>query len=355
MMDQVSCPLHRASRVRRQRLVGFLCFMVLFLVGLAGPSNRATAHEMRPSLLTIREDPDTPGLAEVRWSLAFANGRPLPIEVVPDARCRLGPWALAWESAVARTTHASLDCRPEGLDGVRVHVRGLDEAGTDVVVRIVRGGGTTSEAILTARSPSWDIPPSRGTTSGLGSWLGLGVKHLITGWDHLLFAIGLLLVAAGSWRTVFVTISGFTLGHSVTLALAAFGLIPIRVGVAEAWIALSILLLGAELAERQAAPGDSLLMRKPWLVSTACGLLHGLGFAGVLMELGLPKNAAIPALVLFNLGLEVGQLTFVFGFAALLALLPSAIRSRVELQALPRIIGIVGAYWAVERTVALFG
>ena len=193
--------------------------------------------------------------------------------------------------------------------------------------------------------------------AGSGSWLGvaqrytkLGIEHILTGFDHLLFVLCLLLIVHGGWRLVR-TITAFTLAHSITLVLASLGVINLPSAPVEASIALSIAFLAAEILRHHAGTDTGWTYRSPWLVAFAFGLLHGLGFAGALTDIGLPQGEVPVALLFFNIGVELGQLVFVALVLLLLALLRPIWQSthrRVELAA-SYAIGTVAMYWLFER------
>jgi hydrogenase/urease accessory protein HupE len=184
-------------------------------------------------------------------------------------------------------------------------------------------------------------------------YLGLGIEHILLGIDHLLFVLGLLLIVRGAWMLI-KTITAFTLAHSITLALATLGFVEVPSPPVDAAIALSIMFLGAEiLRARQGRPG--LAARAPWVVAFAFGLLHGLGFAGALTQLGLPPGEIPLALLFFNVGVELGQLMFI---AAVLALAWALRQLQVAWprwsEPLPAYaIGTVAALWFIERTSAM--
>ena len=140
----------------------------------------------------------------------------------------------------------------------------------------------------------------------LPAYLELGIEHLLTGLDHVLFVIALMVLITGRWRLV-ATITAFTVAHSITLALSTFELLQISQSAVEALIALSLLFMAVEMLSKS----PSLTANYPWAISFGFGLIHGLGFAGVLREVGLPDDAAFWALLLFNVGLEIGQLIVV--------------------------------------------
>jgi hypothetical protein len=236
---------------------------------------------------------------------------------------------------------------PWDLAGVVVIARWSGRPSASAYFRGARGTVPISMAELRAEPGSW---------VGLaGTYLVLGAEHILLGVDHLLFVLGLLLLVRGLAPLV-KTITAFTLAHSVTLAASVLGYIPLDRAPIEAAIALSIVLLAREIvvADRGLV---HLTHRKPWLVAFVFGLLHGLGFAGALGEIGLPPSAIPTALLFFNLGVEVGQLAFVFAMLAVYGLL----RGRLE-RLLPRGrpvlgygLGALATLWLFERLPAVWG
>ncbi len=179
-------------------------------------------------------------------------------------------------------------------------------------------------------------------------FLRLGVEHIWTGIDHLLFVAGLIFIA-GTWRRTAVTITGFTISHSITLALAALGLVTFPPGAVEAVIALSIVFLAVEIAK---GPRDTLTWRRPVFVAMSFGLLHGFGFAAVLGQIGLPKEGLVTALLAFNLGIELGQVIFaalVFAMLHGLARLPALGHPHRVQRIAAYCVGILASYWMFDR------
>jgi hydrogenase/urease accessory protein HupE len=174
---------------------------------------------------------------------------------------------------------------------------------------------------------------------------------MLSGWDHLLFVLGLLLIAP--LRKLLWVITAFTLGHSVTLGIVALGIFSLPSGAVELLIALSIFFLGVE-ALRKRVGHTSLTIRKPWIIACAFGLLHGLGFAGALAEIGLPKGEEILALLLFNLGVEIGQIIFIAGALAIFWLFSKLTLDRKKWIEAPAIylVGSLGAYYSLIRLFA---
>jgi hypothetical protein len=184
------------------------------------------------------------------------------------------------------------------------------------------------------------VPAVRSLWRVLGDYFVLGVQHIAGGPDHLLFVAALVLIA-GTPRRIAITVTGFTLAHSLTLSLAALGVIAPSVPATEAAIALTILFLAWEVGRLGTA---TLTQRRPLLVASLFGLLHGLGFAAVLAELGLPRGHAVPALAAFNVGVEAGQLLFVL----LLLGLGLLLRRMLPVDPARRAAWIrVGATWAL--------
>ena len=183
----------------------------------------------------------------------------------------------------------------------------------------------------------------------------LGVEHILLGIDHLLFVLALLLVVKG-WRKLIGTITAFTIAHSITLVLATLDLVHIPGPPVEAVIALSIVFVAAEIIRsRQGKPG--LTERWPWVVAFTFGLLHGFGFAGALSEVGLPQTSIPIALLMFNVGVEAGQLLFV---SAMLVVYLASSRIPIKVpewgwRLPPYAIGSIAAFWMVERIVGFWG
>ena len=205
---------------------------------------------------------------------------------------------------------------------------------------------------MTLSSRDLDVPvPSReDATNVAAQYAWLGIEHIWIGFDHLLFVLCLIWIA-GTWRRVLVTITGFTIAHSVTLVLASLDVVRLPVPPIEAVIALSVLFLATELARGRES--GSLTWRYPVAVSSTFGLLHGLGFAAVLGEIGLPQLEVVTGLVFFNVGVEVGQVAFAAVVMALLALSRGKARFHANGRlATAYLVGITAAYWLIQRTVS---
>jgi hydrogenase/urease accessory protein HupE len=205
--------------------------------------------------------------------------------------------------------------------------------------------GSSYSKLLGPEQNNWDIPASPKPLGVALDYTGLGITHILAGWDHLLFVACLIFIAATP-RRILITLTGFTVAHSITLALSTLDIFRLPVPAVEAIIALSIVLLGRELVKNQR---QTLTWRTPVAVACAFGLLHGFGFAAVLAEIGLPQREVPLALLSFNIGVELGQLLFV----AFLVLLHRLIGQKLSLNSLQKWVGygsgILASFWLLQR------
>ena len=240
-----------------------LAALLLLGTGLASP---AGAHPLAPSLLDLRET--APGRITALWRRPQLLRVGVRLEPVLPGRCRTVEPPVETEEGAALVTRWTADCGPAGLSGGTVAVRGLAEAGSDALLRIELADGRRVQAVLRPAAPSFVLPPEQGATGVATGYLALGIGHLLTGWDHLAFVLGLVLLVGG-WSRLLGTVTAFTLGHSLTLSLSALGLVRLPTGPIEAAIALSILALAVELARRDR---PTLFGRRPWLMAAGFGL-----------------------------------------------------------------------------------
>lgn len=308
----------------------------------------AQAHPLAPALLQLSED--QPG--HYRW--LWRTGLPVvePLRPIWPAICNPGEAiARRVENAQTLVESGDLHCTGE-LRGEVLAVEGLGSSRRNVIVRLQFGDGSSAEALLGAAQPSFAVP---GMAQRAVEWryLQLGIEHLLTGLDHLLFVLGLL-VLVRSLRMLLMTVTAFTLGHSLTLSLVALNWLQVPPALAEIGIAISLVALGLEiLREPAASPGR--WQARPWQMAAAFGLIHGLGFAGALAEIGLPKNSIVMALLSFNVGIELGQL-LVVGVVLLVvhgatrAFGPRALRSRWAAAIPAYLLGSLGVYWCLMRS-----
>jgi hypothetical protein len=241
-----------------------------------------------------------------------------------------------------------------GLAGRKVSIKGLTRVRTDVLVRVDYMNGGTESLRATPAAPRVTLAGQRNLFQVAATYLALGVEHILLGIDHLLFVVTLLLLVSG-WRPLLGTVTAFTVAHSITLAGATLGLVSAPSALIESLIALSIVVVAAEviLLHRGEA---GIAIERPWLIAFAFGLLHGFGFAGALSAVGLPSEAVPAALLFFNLGVEAGQLLFITALllgARVLAMLGAA--SAIAWRPFMAYgIGTMAAFWAIERTAAIW-
>jgi len=222
-----------------------------------------------------------------------------------------------------------------------------------VLLRIAYAGGQHHTLVAPPGSARIELPQRQDSSGVFAAYFGAGLDHIATGFDHLLFLACLMLIAGRVERIAW-TVTGFTLGHALTISLASLGLVMVDAGAVEVLIALSIVFAAAEIARGNR---NSLTWRKPMLVAALFGLLHGLGFAGALREIGLPQVEMPLALLAFNLGIEAGQLVFVVALFLLARALLRLWRSAPEHMLAPPLaawpIGLVASFWFFARLEAL--
>jgi hydrogenase/urease accessory protein HupE len=313
----------------------------------------ARAHEVRPAFLEIRQT--AADAYEVMFkvptggeSMRAGLAPQFPEDTVTTSPPR---WTYTADAAIETMSIR----RPGGLAGSTISVANLPATTFEVLVRVAGLDGGAQVVRLTPSEPSFVIPQAPSRWRVAGTYLRLGWDHILFGIDHLLFVLGLLLIVPDRWM-LFRTITSFTLAHSLTLAAATLGLARAPVAPIEAAIAMSILFLGPEIVRHQRG-GTSLTIRHPWVVAFIFGLLHGFGFASGLAEIGLPQGEIPLALLCFNLGVEIGQLSFV----ALMLVTARALRGLTHrwpraLELAPAyLVGTLGAFWAIQRTAIAFG
>ena len=322
-------------------------FLMLAAFGAFLPN--ASGHEVRPAYLELRQAaPDT---YDVLWKVPALGDRRLGIDVrfPSEAKELSEPHGFFSDNAYIERRRIQ---RSGGLDGQTIHIDGLAATKIDVLARIERADGVTQTARLLPDSPSFTVEATPPGWKVSATYLVLGIEHIVLGIDHLLFVLALVLLVKG-WKRLIGTITAFTVAHSITLAAATLGFVNVPGPPVEACIALSIVFVAAEIIRgRQGKPG--LTERAPWVVAFTFGLLHGLGFAGALSEVGLPQHAIPLALLFFNIGVELGQLAFI---AAVLGAARLIRHLRVPAPSwgwriVPYAIGAVAMFWVIERTVA---
>jgi hydrogenase/urease accessory protein HupE len=323
--------------------------LLLVLLALAG-ARPAEAHEVRPGFLELRET--SPGTFSLLWKKP--SGGEIEIYITPriPKECRFAASGQQPLTPGALVVRGTLTC-DGGIAGKTLAIDGLDSTITDVIIRVHHADGRLESHLLKPVNPSVTLGAQTSSSQRALAYVRLGVEHILLGVDHLLFVLGLLLIVGERWSLV-KTITSFTIAHSITLAIATLGYASAPVPPLNAAIALSILFLGPEIVRKWRGE-TSFTIRHPWIVAFAFGLLHGFGFASGLTTMGLPQGEIPLALLLFNVGVEVGQLFFVGLILALeRAFQTLQIRWPRIVEVLPGYaVGSLGAYWTIQRTLVL--
>jgi len=311
------------------------------------------AHDARPAYLELVATTDAT-VFELTWKRPLFGGRPPSMELALPTGCRDVVPPVASNLGDALLERRLIDCGAAGLAGKKIQFPGLEQTLSDVLVRIELADGGTFTSLVKASRP-WVVveePPSGWAVAR--QYLELGIAHILLGFDHLLFVLALLLIVRG-WRRLLATVTAFTLAHSITLVAATLGFVRVSGPPVEATIALSIVFLASELIKVNRGQ-PSLMAGAPWLVAFAFGLLHGFGFAGALADVGLPRAEIPLALLTFNVGVELGQVMFVFVALAAVWLLVRIRKDwpRWAPQVPAYCIGTFAAFWLVERVAGIW-
>ena len=266
---------------------------------------RASAHEVRPAYLGIKQITDS--TYQVLWKIPALG------DMVPKVKPILSDdWAkgkVDSRKIPGAVKHEWEFVATNGIKGSEIRVDGLSKTIMDVLINIELLNGEQYSQIIKPDRPFYTIPMEPSNWEVIQTYLLLGIDHILLGIDHLLFVLALVFVTRGKWKII-KTVTAFTIAHSITLSLAALNLVRIPIPPVEAIIALSIVFLAREILLHEEGK-ESLTYRQPWIVAFAFGLLHGFGFASALSETGLPQSAIPLALAFFNIGVEIGQVAFV--------------------------------------------
>lgn len=306
----------------------------------------AFAHESRPGYLELTEL--QAGVFEVLWRRPARGDMVLSMQPVLPQHCVSGPRA-RYPQPGAMVERWSVDCGQQGLVGYPISIEGLQTTLTDVLVRITFADEITYTEVLRPNSTGFMVAGAPSKWAVSVDYFRLGIEHILGGIDHLLFVLALMLIVDGTRRLI-ATITAFTIAHSLTLAGAALGWVHVPQAPVEAVIALSILFVAGEIIHVRAGR-PSVTQRWPWLVAFAFGLLHGFGFAGALTEVGLPQKEIPLALLMFNIGVEAGQILFIFAVLGFLYVVKRVITAPLP-WAVPVAtysIGGLSAFWVIER------
>ena len=348
--------MHPESGNRRPGSHWSLPWLLLIGCVLLLPSG-IQAHEARPVFVQLTEI--QPNRFTAHWKVPFTIPEyALPELALPEICTSIGErirvtYPDAW------ILNRDFACS-EPLSGREIRlVYPLVNPSVSSIFRIRLYNGEVHSGVAEPGRDRWRLPMAESLSGVAGQYLNLGVRHIFAGVDHLLF-IACLMIIAGTGRRILITITGFTIAHSLTLALSTLGLMRLPVPPTEAAIALSIVYLAHEIAR-----GDrvSWTWRYPFWISGAFGLLHGFGFAAVLQSIGLPQTELPAALLFFNLGVELGQILFLLPMALLFIalrrcarMLPSSLFTGIPSPAIVSayLIGPVAAFWLMERIAGFF-
>ena len=330
---------------------GKLILMLTLLV----VSLNTWSHPLAPSLLQLQET--NAGITVIWKTNRKTNGTPMSPELPSICQQISEPKIDVQETSVI--TKLTINCGKPSLVGEIVSAKNLEKNITTVLVRYIHSNGQTVSQLLSQKEPYYKIPATMTKTEILQDYGLLGVDHLVFGFDHVLFVIALALLIR-SFKTLLIVVTCFTLGHSITLAASYFQWIPVlNSAVFQQWVEIaiagSIIVLALELLNQTDSP--SLTEKSPWLLPTAFGLLHGMGFASALAETGLPNHEIPFALFAFNVGIEVGQLTIIAGLllarqfcAAFASSIPTLHQPKGARVLIAYGLGSISAFWVISRT-----
>lgn len=319
----------------------FLAFFLVLII-----TTPARAHEMRPAFLDMHEmEQDA---FAVLWKVPAMGERRLALYLRLPENCKTQAEPVRTIENNAYLERSFVTCAGS-LKGKEIVIDGLRGTLTDVLARIAYRNGTTEVARLTPEQPSMTVTGAQTVWQVASTYFHLGVQHILTGYDHLLFVLALILLIHDRWMLI-KTISAFTVAHTITLGGATLGYFSLPQKPVEAAIALSIAFVASELLKIK--PGERRLAEAhPWIVAFSFGLLHGFGFAGALKEVGLPQSDVPVALLTFNLGVEAGQLMFVATVLVLWRVLTSLVRVPLGLARTATVyaVGTIATLWLIER------
>jgi hydrogenase/urease accessory protein HupE len=312
-------------------------------------ASQLQAHEVRPAYLELKQT--APETFDVFWKVPGRDDMRLSLYVKVPQNCKPVSLQNQYSTGDAFIERWILKC-DGGLAGKTIAIEGLAATITDVLVRMERLDGTMQATRLTAGRPSFVVDTSPHAFQVAITYGRLGIEHILTGIDHLLFILALIIITNGGWKLV-KTVTAFTISHSITLTAATLGFVHVPQRPVEAVIALSIVFVAAEILHaRQGREG--IAARAPWAVALTFGLLHGLGFASGLSSAGLPQAHIPVALLFFSMGVELGHFLFVGFVISLIALLrhPKLTIPQWAKLIPPYAIGSIAMFWVIQRIAA---
>ena len=296
------------------------------------------SHEMNPARLLLEEQED--GSYKGNWMFP-SNAAGLPAEII-FSDCDEEKRNLPKIEGKYLVSELSIACGGS-IKGKEISLKGLSRI-TDALISVTFKDGTKFEGLATVNNSKIIVPEEVSIYPTGYFWLG--VEHLLSGIDHMLFVFGLLFIVSGT-ANLFKTITAFTIAHSITLGLSVLELIKMPQASTEAFIALTLIYLALEVSEKHKYEST------PWVVAFGFGLLHGLGFAGALNDIGVNNDALLFSLLFFNIGIEVGQLLVLPLFGLIIWLLSRSLFNKTIHQYASYLIGGLGSFWLIERVLAL--
>jgi hydrogenase/urease accessory protein HupE len=322
--------------------------LLLFISG--GFPGHVCAHELSTGFLLVNHSSDN--VYAITWKTPLSADKMELARPQFPADCVELPGSLKSAQGLLEW---KMTCK-QPLTGRSIQLAAMNDGLSELLVQVTSAGGELNSQRLLAGQDRFEVPASPGTVDTMKNYMVLGIEHILLGMDHLMFVLLLIVFVDGLWALV-KTVTAFTVAHSITLAAAAMGYVNVPVAPVESIIALSILFLATELARKHHLTPDraTLSMKYPWLVVFIFGLLHGLGFAGALAEVGLPENYFVLALLFFNLGIEIGQLLFIASVIIVGRSIHSLLARRVEAQwemVMVYVVGGISCYWFIDRVTA---
>ena len=340
-------------------IMGLVIFVTLLL------PNQAQAHRFAPSLFKIVET--TQDNYNVVWKTPTEATSNIPLRPTWPVSCVVkteNPVVREGTGIVSSWTLGCDQLGDSGLVGQRLGVAGLAENQASAMVMLTLRDGRYYQSVVNAENSDFLVPLAPSQTKVMTEYPVLGIEHIWGGVDHLMFVFGLLLLVGGGSRLLW-TITAFTVGHSMTLAVVTLVTLDYPVSLIEFAIALSVFVLALELARGDTSDTKTnvrnVLRRYPWWLAGGFGLLHGMGFAGALAEIGLPQNYIPLALLFFNIGIEIGQIAFLLLVIGAWWLINHAVImrqvtiNRERLMPIPvYALGGLSAMWCIERGLDIF-
>jgi len=306
------------------------------------------AHQTGLSYYDIKEDS--------AYKIFISYKKPLSDSKAQNLHFRFPPHCQQSSSVVQNVVNGfiiqkhEMQCTKKGLKESRIWVDGLVRKDRGVVIHYSDASGHVEKALLRATTPFIYINHQQSSFELFKEYVKLGVEHIWSGFDHLLFVFALLLLAL-NFKAVLYAVTAFTLSHSITLACGILGIVDIPVKFIEAMIALSIVFLARELLVDNK---ESYTRKHLELVTFTFGLLHGFGFSNALASIGLPREEIPLSLFAFNVGIEIGQLIFITVVSGILYLLYPFMKKSIKKRdmVIAYFIGTISSYWLIERVLS---